>query len=163
MSRTVSKSNRYCPAHIAFYLSNCKSVFRSFSEISNTSMDCSADQPIFSIRFLMLFNSVEILSFCGGSTYTLGGIVLFHSFAPEIHGNTRRQKHCVCQQRSLNAKAHMICKAVGRCARFQLEHGIRHHYAAVGQPKENILHKIPCRMYRKCAPDTIHIINYKRK
>ena len=44
------------------YLSNCKSVLRSLSETLNISMDCSADHPIFSIRFLMLANSVEILS-----------------------------------------------------------------------------------------------------
>lgn len=45
------------------YLMSSFSSFRSLSETSNTSIECSADHPAFSIRFSMLFSKVEILSF----------------------------------------------------------------------------------------------------
>ena len=83
--------------------------------------------------------------------------------SPEIQQHTGSQKYNIGKNRSLNAKTNIICKTVSCCRCIQLKYRIRYVDSAVWQPKENVLRKIPCCMYGKRTPETVHIIYHEGK
>ncbi len=88
----------------------------------------------------------------------------FPCFLPQRYNSTQAARSTIsAKNRSLNAKTNIICKTVSCCRCIQLKYRIRYVDSAVWQPKENVLRKIPCCMYGKRTPETVHIIYHEGK
>lgn len=83
--------------------------------------------------------------------------------APQIQQYTCHKKYNIRKERSLDTKSNVVCKTVpgGRCIQFKYR--IRHIDPTVWQAKENVLRKIPCCMYGKRTPETVHVIYHEGK
>lgn len=83
--------------------------------------------------------------------------------SPEIQQHTGSQKYNIRKERSLDTKSNVVCKTVpGGCC-IQFKYRIRHIDPTVWQAKENVLRKIPCCMYGKRTPETVHVIYHEGK
>lgn len=83
--------------------------------------------------------------------------------SPEIQQHAGSQEYNIGKKRSLNAKTNIICKTVSCCRCIQLKYRIRYIDPTVWQAKENVLRKIPCCMYGKRTPETVHVIYHEGK
>ena len=83
--------------------------------------------------------------------------------APQIQQYTCHKKYNIRKERSLDTKSNVIRKTVpGGCC-IQFKYRIRHIDPTVWQAKENVLRKIPCCMYGKRTPETVHLIYHEGK
>ena len=88
--------------------------------------------------------------------------ISFHAFFPR-DTTARRQPEVQYRQKPFPQCQNIICKTVSCCRCIQLKYRIRHIDPTVWQAKENVLRKIPCCMYGKRTPETVHIIYHEGK
>lgn len=122
--------------------------------VPGTNTKCTAPDVIW-CRFRKI---LIILCFC---PHIHGFLSMLSS--PEIQQHAGSQEYNIGKKRSLNAKTNIICETVSCCCCIQFKYRIRHIDPTVWQAKENVLRKIPCCMYGKRTPETVHVIYHEGK
>lgn len=83
--------------------------------------------------------------------------------APEIDQGAGNDQNDDRQNGSFDTKPYIISEAVSGRGSIQLKDRVGNYDTAVGKSKQDILGEVPCGMYRKGTPETVHIIDYEYK